>query len=38
MSRIGKLPIEIPAGVKFSVNDTNLVTVKRSSGRIITTG
>lgn len=34
MSRIGKLPIEIPAGVKFSVNDTNLVTVKGPLGEL----
>lgn len=34
MSRIGKLPIEIPAGVKFSVSDTNLVTVKGPLGEL----
>lgn len=34
MSRIGKLPIEIPAGVKLSVNDTNLVTVKGPLGEL----
>ncbi|MDP3431550.1 MAG: 50S ribosomal protein L6, partial [Bacteroidota bacterium] len=34
MSRIGKLPIEIPAGVKFSVSDSNLVTVKGSLGEL----
>jgi len=34
MSRIGKLPIEIPTGVKFSVSDTNLVTVKGPKGEL----
>jgi large subunit ribosomal protein L6 len=34
MSRIGKLPIEIPAGVKLTVNDTNLVTVKGPLGEL----
>ena len=34
MSRIGKLPIEIPAGVKFAVNDTNMVTVKGPKGEL----
>jgi large subunit ribosomal protein L6 len=34
MSRIGKLPIEIPAGVKFTVTDTNLVTVKGPLGEL----
>jgi large subunit ribosomal protein L6 len=34
MSRIGKLPIEIPAGVKLAVNDTNLVTVKGPKGEL----
>ena len=28
MSRIGKLPIQVPAGVTVTVNDDNLVTVK----------
>ena len=28
MSRVGKLPIEIPAGVQITVNDKNFVTVK----------
>jgi len=28
MSRIGKLPIEIPAGVTINVSKENLVTVK----------
>ena len=34
MSRIGKLPIEIPAGVKFTVSDTNMVTVKGPKGEL----
>lgn len=34
MSRIGKLPIEIPTGVKFTVSDTNLVTVKGPKGEL----
>lgn len=34
MSRIGKLPIEIPASVKFTVSDTNLVTVKGPLGEL----
>ena len=34
MSRIGKLPIEIPAGVKITVSDTNLVTVKGPLGEL----
>lgn len=34
MSRIGKLPIEIPAGVKFTVSDTNFVTVKGPKGEL----
>lgn len=32
MSRIGKLPIELPAGVKVEINDENLVTVKGPLG------
>ena len=28
MSRIGKLPIQVPAGVTVTVNENNLVTVK----------
>ena len=32
MSRIGKLPIPIPAGVTVEVSDTNLVTVKGKLG------
>ena len=34
MSRIGKLPIEIPAGVKFTVDESNLVTVKGPLGEL----
>lgn len=34
MSRIGKLPIEIPAGVKVTVSDSNLVTVKGPLGEL----
>ena len=34
MSRIGKLPITIPAGVQITVSDTNLVTVKGKMGQL----
>jgi len=34
MSRIGKLPIEIPAGVQISISDGNLVTVKGNLGQL----
>lgn len=34
MSRIGKLPIEIPAGVKLTVSDINFVTVKGPKGEL----
>ncbi len=34
MSRIGKLPIAIPAGVQISVSATNLVTVKGKLGQL----
>lgn len=34
MSRIGKLPIDIPAGVQISVSDENLVTVKGKLGEL----
>lgn len=34
MSRIGKLPISIPAGVEIKVSDTNLVTVKGPKGKL----
>jgi large subunit ribosomal protein L6 len=34
MSRIGKLPIQIPAGVEVKVSDKNLVTVKGKLGTL----
>ncbi len=34
MSRIGKLPITIPAGVEVKVNDGNVVTVKGALGEL----
>ena len=34
MSRIGKLPITIPAGVTITVGDDNIVTVKGPKGEI----
>jgi len=34
MSRIGKLPIEIPGGVTVKVNENNLVTVKGPIGEL----
>ena len=34
MSRIGKMPIEIPAGVKITVSDSNLVTVEGKLGKL----
>lgn len=34
MSRIGKLPIQLPAGVQVSVSDENLVTVKGKLGEL----
>lgn len=34
MSRIGKLPIEIPGGVTVNVDDNNLVTVKGPLGEL----
>ena len=34
MSRIGKLPIAIPAGVQISVSESNLVTVKGNLGQL----
>lgn len=34
MSRIGKAPIAIPAGVTFSVTDENVVTVKGPKGEL----
>ena len=35
MSRIGKLPISIPAGVTISVTEDNVVTVKGKKGELI---
>ncbi len=34
MSRIGKMPIVIPAGVEFSIDDANVVTVKGPKGEL----
>ena len=34
MSRIGKLPITIPAGVTITVSDDNTVTVKGPKGQL----
>ncbi|MBQ8137625.1 MAG: 50S ribosomal protein L6, partial [Clostridia bacterium] len=34
MSRIGKRPIPVPAGVKVEVDDKNLVTVKGPKGTL----
>ena len=34
MSRIGKLPIQIPAGVTVTVNDDNTVIVKGAKGEL----
>lgn len=34
MSRIGKLPIPLPAGVQVSVNAENVITVKGSKGEL----
>jgi large subunit ribosomal protein L6 len=34
MSRIGKLPISLPEGVKVSVSDENIVTVKSAKGTL----
>jgi large subunit ribosomal protein L6 len=34
MSRIGKLPIEVPAGVTVNVSDENIVTVKGPQGEL----
>lgn len=34
MSRIGKLPIEIPAGAEVKVSDDNIVTVKGAKGEL----
>ncbi|MBQ1216074.1 MAG: 50S ribosomal protein L6 [Firmicutes bacterium] len=34
MSRIGKLPVTVPAGVEVKVSDSNLVTVKGPKGEL----
>ena len=34
MSRIGKLPINLPAGVSVTVSNDNVVTVKGSKGEL----
>ena len=34
MSRIGKLPVTVPAGVEVTISDTNLVTVKGPKGTL----
>ena len=34
MSRIGKLPVTVPAGVEINVSDANLVTVKGPKGTL----
>ncbi len=37
MSRIGKLPVNLPKGVTVSVSDANLVTVKGPLGELTQT-
>ena len=34
MSRIGRLPVALPAGVEVKVSDTNVVTVKGPKGEL----
>ena len=34
MSRIGKLPIEIPEGVEIAITDKNMVTIKGPLGEL----
>lgn len=34
MSRIGRLPVEVPSGVEINVSDSNLVTVKGPNGTL----
>ena len=34
MSRIGKLPVSIPAGVTITVDESNVVTVKGPKGEL----
>ncbi len=35
MSRIGKMPISLPNGVEFKINDKNLVSVKGPKGQLV---
>jgi large subunit ribosomal protein L6 len=35
MSRIGRLPVEIPQGVDFNISEENLITVKGPKGQLI---
>lgn len=35
MSRIGKLPVAVPAGVQIKVSDENVVTVKGPLGNCL---
>ena len=35
MSRIGRLPVEIPQGVEFKIAEDNIVTVKGPKGQLI---
>ena len=34
MSRIGKLPVTVPAGIEVKINDSNLITVKGPKGQL----
>ena len=35
MSRVGRLPIAIPAGVTVTVDEANVVTVKGPKGQLV---
>lgn len=37
MSRIGKMPIDIPAGVTVTITDNNVITVKGPKGELVRT-
>ena len=37
MSRIGKMPITIPAGVDITIGENNVVTVKGAQGTLVQT-
>lgn len=37
MSRIGKLPVAIPAGVEVKIDENNVITVKGSKGTLVRT-